>query len=157
MRNAQDLFHFLIALVFKVKHGQGLFHFAEFVDSGIQQLNLFFLFGGILDIVQFGGQSPGVDAGDQPALFAKAGDSGVESDPVEPGTDPGFAAKPGVGPPKLEDNLLEKVLPVGCGKTIQPAYFIKHAPVFAHQPYKGFLYGGVLQIDSFEAYSLCRG
>jgi hypothetical protein len=29
--------------------------------------------------------------------------------------------------------------------------------VFAHQPDEGFLYGGVLQIDDFEGYSLGRG
>ena len=45
----------------------------------------------------------------------------------------------------MEDDLLEKVLAIGFGKTIQPAYFIEHAAVFAHQPDEGFLYGGVLQ------------
>ena len=54
-----------------------------------------------------------------------------------------------VGLPELDNDLLEKVLPVMFGKAVQAAYLVEHAQVFVHQPDKGFLYGGVLQMDRF--------
>src|SRR6185312_12732115 len=120
--NAEDILHFLVCFVFEIEHGQRLFDFGEPSDRRIQQLKLLFLFRGVLDILQFGRQALRVHAGDQPPAPAEARDRRVERDTIEPGSDPRVAPEGRVGPPQLDNDLLEKVLAVRGGKAIQPAH-----------------------------------
>jgi hypothetical protein len=78
-------------------------------------------------------------------LPAQAGNSGIQCDTVQPGAEFCLSAEGGPGSPELDHDLLEKVLAVDFGKTIQSAYFIKHAAVFIHQSDKFLLYSGILQ------------
>ena len=80
-----------------------------------------------------GGQLVGVYRGYMPALFTQIGDSRVQRDPVKPGAKTGRPPERRVRSPKLDHDLLEKVLPVVLRGPIHPAYLVQYAPVFVHQ------------------------